>query len=240
MARRPKKHLGKGVKVSILVKYLQPSRLVSCTLPNTPSNHRLGNCTVVGRDTKTIHQKRQRPAIIIQHESFKSTNSEDGEIYALPKWFKIIEEEPSEQFFGESRSTDVTNPMNNVDISTEHVEAPLVVSTINKRGRIIDSDLANLNGQVDVDDDDDDNIPTPENIPSSADVKEASNIFSTNLGYDGVCPRRQVEGFHTQAKLFILGGFNGVPKLLQTFKIMFPYDLIKSIIIKETNKYLDK
>ena len=90
------------------------------------------------------------------------------EIYVLPRWFKVIEEGPSEQLSGESSSTDVTNLMNNGDINTQQdVEAPSVIRPINKRDRIIHSDLSDLNGKVDIDDD---NAPDPENILSSADV----------------------------------------------------------------------
>ena len=237
MARRPKKRLGKGAKVSILIKYLHPSRLVSSTFPNVPSNHRIDNCTVIGRDAKTVNRKKDRPVIIIQHKSFKSTDGEDEEVYALPRWFKITEEGPSEHLFGASSSTEVANPINNGTVNTEQeVEAPPIVNMINERGRIIQSDLADLNGQVDIDDD---NAPAPENIPSPTD-NENGPVFSYDWGHDGVCSRRQVEGFHTQAKIFNFGGFNGIPTLLQTFELMFPHELIKSVIIKETNKHLEK
>ena len=108
----------------------------------------------------------------------------DEEIYAFPRWFKIIEEGPSEQLFGESNSIDVANPMNNGDINTEQqdVEAPSDIRTISKRGRIIHSDLSDLNGQVDIDDD---NASALKNFLSSADDKEAGNVYSTNWGYDG-------------------------------------------------------
>ena len=107
----------------------------------------LKNCIVVGRDTKTINCKQDRPVIIIQHESFKSTDGENEEVYALPRWFKITEEGPSKQLFGDSISTDVTSPINNGDINTvQEVEAPSIVNMINKKGRISHSDMADLNG----------------------------------------------------------------------------------------------
>ena len=236
MAQQPKKRLGKGAKVSILIKYLHPSRLVSSTFPNVPSTHQIDNCTVVGRDTTTVNCKKDRPVIIIQHELFKSTDGEDEEIYALPRWFKITEEGPSEHLFGASSSTEVTNPMNNGIVSTEQVEAPSIVNMINERGRIIHNDLANLNGQVDIDDD---NETVPENIPSPAD-NENDPIFSYDWDHDGVCSRRQVRGFNAQLKLFNFGGFDVIPTLLQTFELKFLHELIKSVIIKETNKHLEK
>ena len=62
---------------------------------------------------------------------------------------------------------------------------------INERGRIIHSDLADLTGQVDIDDD---NYPAPENIPLSPDDSN-DFVFSNNWGHDGVCSHCQAEGF---------------------------------------------
>ena len=66
-----------------------------------PSKYGFENCILVRRDIKTVNCKQYIPVVIIQHESFKSTDGEDEEVYALPRWFKIIEEGASEQLFAE-------------------------------------------------------------------------------------------------------------------------------------------
>ena len=153
---------------------------------------------VVKRAIRTVKCKQDRPVIIIHHESLKSTDGEDEKVYALPRWFEIVGEGPSEQLLAESSSTEVVNTINNGDINTEQeVEAHSIVNMINKRGRIIHSDLADLNGQVDIGDD---NTPAPENIPSPNDSNGC--VLSNNWGRDGVCPHRQAEGFQAQTKIF--------------------------------------
>ena len=71
MARKPKKRFGKGAKVTCMIKYLHPSRLISLTLPNTTANHRLDGCIVVRQDSKVVHRK-EKLVIIIHHEDFKT------------------------------------------------------------------------------------------------------------------------------------------------------------------------
>ena len=236
MARQSKnkKRFGKGAKVSCMIKYLHPSRLVSSTLPNTTANFRLEGCTVVGRDNKVINRK-EKPVFIVHHEDFKTTDGEPEDIYALPRWFKIIEEGPSEDFFGVSSSTNGANPTNSGNAEDEEQESPAIVHEINRRGRVVESDLANLNGQVQIDDD---NAPAPENIPSPEDERGTNDTFDMGWGHDGVCCRRQAEGHNTDAKLFNFGGFAGIPTLLQSFELMFPQEYIIKVIIKETNKHL--
>ena len=80
--------------------------------------------------------------------------------------------------------------MNNGDINTEQdVEAPLVIRTINERGIIIHSTLADYNGKVDIAGD---NVPAPENIPSFPLDEKTGNIFFINWGHGIVCSRYQV------------------------------------------------
>ena len=55
MARRTKKRLGKDAKVSVLSRYFHPSRLISSTLPNKETNHRLEDCIVVRMVVKKVN-----------------------------------------------------------------------------------------------------------------------------------------------------------------------------------------
>ena len=144
-----------------MIKHLQLSRLVSSTLPNTTANFRLEGFDVVGRDNNVVNQK-EKEVIIVHHDDFKTTDGESEDLYALPRWFKITEEGTSDEFFSESSSTNAVNPTGSGN-SDKDVEAPAVVCDIDRSGRDIESDLADLNDQVQIDDD---NSPAPENIPS--------------------------------------------------------------------------
>ena len=214
---------------------MHPSRLVSSTLQNTTANSRLEECTVVGRDSKVVNQK-EKAVIIVNHDDFKTADGEPEELYALPRWFKIIEEGPSDEYFDQSSSANAANPTNSGN-ADEEVEAPAVVQEINTRGRVIEEDLANLNGQVNIDDD---NCPAPENIPSAVDESGSNNTFDCGWGHDGVCRRRQAGAHDVEAKLFNFGSHSGIPTLLQTFELMFPQEFMKKVILKRRNKHLQK
>ena len=85
------------------------------------------------------------------------------------------------------------------------VEAPAIIQE--KKGQVIESDLANLHGQVEIDDD---NIPVPENRSSVEEGRCTNKTFDT------------AEGHNTNDRLFNFGGYLGVPTLLQAFLFNVP------------------
>ena len=228
---RKRKRLGKDAKVEVLTKYLHPSRLIQSTLPNLQSNHRLPNCAVVRRETRKVN-RREQVVVILHHNDFKTNDGEFEEIYAVPRWCKIVEEGPSENFFIDESEVDVSNVNNELN---EGTEAPPIVNSINVRGSVVDSDIVQMRGEIHVDDD---NAPAPENIPSEDLTVHSNNSIFTAWGHDGVCQRRLVEGRNTNAKLFNFGSHAGIPTILQTFEIMFPQAFLQSVIIKNTNRHL--
>ena len=52
MARRGKIRIGKDAKVSVLAKYVYPSKLINQVLPNAESNYRLQNFIIVRLEVK--------------------------------------------------------------------------------------------------------------------------------------------------------------------------------------------
>ena len=81
MARRAKKRMGKDAKVSVLSKYLHPSRLVKQVLPNVEANHRLQNCVVIRLELKKIRRQDQL-AVVLKHDDFKTHDGADQELKA--------------------------------------------------------------------------------------------------------------------------------------------------------------
>ena len=78
-----KKELGKAVKVSILVRYLHPSRLTSITRPKTELNHRLEDCIVIGMTLEKVNQRDQLVAVM-KHDLFITHDGASEEIYRIP------------------------------------------------------------------------------------------------------------------------------------------------------------
>ena len=86
--------IGKEAKVSILINYLHPSRLVRDKYPNPLPGQRLEGCTVVGQGSRRISGGHQE-AYVVRHPDFG-----DNDLYATKRWFKVIEEGPDEFIFG--------------------------------------------------------------------------------------------------------------------------------------------
>ena len=78
------------------------------------------------------------------------------------------------------------NPTNGGDTGDNIIEASATAHEINKKGRAIESDLVNLNGQVQIDDDD---APALESIPSPVEGEDSgsNNIYYSGREHDGVC-----------------------------------------------------
>ncbi len=97
----------------------------------------------------------------------------------MPHCCKIVDEGPSEKLFIDESEVDVTNDNNELN---EGTEAPPIVNSMNARGRVVDSDLVQIRGEIHFDDD---NAPAPENtVPEGA---RSNNSTFTAWGHDGVC-----------------------------------------------------
>ena len=82
---------------------------------------------LVRQDSKVVHRK-EKSVNVIHREDFKTINEELEDVYTLPRWFKIIEEGPSDEFFGDSSSTNDVNPNNSSNAyKHEGVEAPAII-----------------------------------------------------------------------------------------------------------------
>ena len=90
--------MGKDAKVSVLTKYLHPSRLITQVLPNVETNHRLENCVVIRLEVKKIRKKDQL-AIVLKHDDFKTNDGAFEELHTVSRWCNITEEGPSDLIF---------------------------------------------------------------------------------------------------------------------------------------------
>ena len=233
MARRTKKRLGKDAKVSVLSRYLHPSRLISSTLPNKETNHRLEDCIVVRMVVKKVN-RRDQLVVVMKHDSFKTHDGAYEDIYTVPRWCKVMEEGPSEAYFHVDNGQAILQEALEENTADDDVELPAIIAQIDHRG-FRDGDLLQMDGQVEVDDD---NLPAPENV-LIVDDANVDDVF-VEWGHDGVCQCWQVGGQNALASLFNFGGHSGVPSILQIFEILFPNEFLEQVVIGETNKKLDK
>ena len=131
MAHLSGKRLGKDAKVSVMTKYLYPSRTINEVLQNYESNHRLNNCIVVRMEEKKVNRRNQL-VMVLKHKDFKTNDGEPEEIYAVTRWCKVEEEGPSDLFFDTDNLDGRSGSF--VSESGEALEVPAIVEQINTRG----------------------------------------------------------------------------------------------------------
>ena len=151
------------------------------------------------KNSKVVHRKKN-VVIIVHHEDFKTINGDHEDLYTLPRWFKITEEGPSDEFFSDSSSTNGAIPTNSGNAtSKKDFKAPTIVQDIDKMGRVIKSSLANLGCQIQIDHD---NSPATENLPSSVRGEDngTNDAFSSGWGHDEICCHCQAEGHNAEGK----------------------------------------
>ena len=220
--------MGKGAKVSCLMKYLHPSKHIRDKYPNLTAQQRLEGMVVVRQEMKRITRK-ERMALVVTHDDF---HDDDGliELHGYLRWFTLVAEGPPEFFF--DRDADSGEKEGERQEQEQQQPMPEAVRRIDQRGHVNTTDLNQLRGVVDIDDD---NEPAPENIPPAA-ASAQSDIFK-GWEHDGVCHRRRLNPNNSRASLKNFPR-DVVPNRVQLFEHFFPKEYVKEVIIPETNKHL--
>ena len=89
---------------------------------------------------------KQQVVVILHRNDFNTNGGEHEDIYAVLSWYKIVEEWSSEGFFSDDIGMDGnTDESGNYNESREVIKAATAITnTINARGRVVDSDLAQM------------------------------------------------------------------------------------------------
>ena len=223
---RGKKTMGKDAVVSVLAKYLHPSKYIRDKWPNNWAHQRVAGLVVVRQEEKVVSRRKQL-AIVVHSEQFKE-GDEFIELHAVPHWVRIDEEGPSEYFFG-SETTDQPGQTNQQGNPTTNIQD--AVDQVSRRGGLTENNIQDLiaNG-VTVDDD---NLPLEENLPSNNNGGSGA-VFSDSFGHDGICFRRQAGGQEVDASIL-----NFPPKVrpthVQLFEHLFPKEYLEDVLLKQTN-----
>ena len=105
-------------------------------------------------------------------------NDDVVELYALPRYVKILTEGPQKDFFRDDKET-VTEPEEEVAVPT-----PAQVLQVQQHALMTNEDLTMLWGIVNIEDN---NLPAPENIPNNTTTNQ--RVLANQLGQLGICPR---------------------------------------------------
>jgi len=214
--------LGEGAKVSMLYRYVHPSKVVRESFPNILFHDRLPNCTVLRQEMKKI-SRRQQLAVVFTCPYFGA----DIELYCVRRWLTIHSEGPEDKLFDVSEAGDVEE-------EAEERDHPInnVAERANAGQPVLEEDLASVRGRIDIDDD---NAPAPENRPETGNT--TNNIMEDEWGHNGMCHRKASGATNNQPKLPNLPR-DAQPSLVKLFETLFFVGYIKTHMIPTMNKTL--
>lgn len=197
---------------------LHPSEHIRARYPNLVKGQRLENAVVVRQEEKIIRRTKVA-AVVIRHDSFQQDGN-DIELYAHPRYFRIIKEGPEEHFFAPTQVAEQEDgpEENGIPVPQE-------------LGAVVDRDdvgIARASG-INVDDD---NQPAPENLPDPADP--SNDVFGNWDQYTGICPRRQASVPNTSARLSQWPR-DSIPTKIQLFERLFPKAYIIHTVLDAIN-----
>ena len=94
--------MGNGAVISVLSKFVHPSKEIGDKYPVRAPIHQLEGCIIVREAVKTINQCKQA-AVIFTHDNFPNAT-----LYDCYRYLKIIEEAPAEMTFNKKGSRNET------------------------------------------------------------------------------------------------------------------------------------
>lgn len=207
--------LGKGARVSVLLKFLHPSADVRTNFPHRHPQDRLENAEVLRIEKKRITRKDQQ-AVVMRHQSFG-----DKEVYAVVRFCRVTSEGP-DTFFPQAGEDDASS----LEESGQKEHPQDILELQQKRGIFLPDDIEAACALVEIDDD---NEPAPENLPGQT----IEQVFGEEWVDVSVCNRRQTNVRNVTPSL----NFKKDIKLskLQLFELMFPMEFVSSVIIPKIN-----
>jgi len=218
--------MGTGAVVSILSKFVHPSKEVRDKYPVRAPTHRLEGCIVVREAIKTIN-RREQSSIVFTHDDFPNVA-----LYACSKHLKIVEEGPESAFFNREESNNQQRSRSANVNNEEEEEVPFsadvvrMMESVRLGGAVGDEELLTRRDEIEIDDDRD---PLPENLMP---VQGAENEchFSEAWGHNGLCHRRVASGGRkTEPKLHLEPGAQ-IGKL-ELFETLFMKNYIVNVLL---------
>ena len=143
--------IGKDALISVLARFVHPSKHIRDKYPNTWKDERLQNCRVTAQGKKVVNRKEQL-CFLFENDDFPGI-----ELYATQRYCKLEVAGPSDLLFDNASFTAVVE-------GQEVVQPPSRISELD-RLELSEIELAELRAdglQVDHD-----TLPAPENTPTA-------------------------------------------------------------------------
>ena len=229
MARK-QRTMGSGTVISVLLKMIHPSKHIRDKFPNLQDKQRLEDAVVLRKEIKSIN-RREQEAIIFRHDDFA-----DKELYASQRFYRILEEGPTVDYFVHDEEIEVRAEANN-NIGSEMTElydaiAQFVTASAGVQRNFDTNKVKLIQQHVVVDDD---NEPLPENVTPTA--VSHDSIFENEWGHSGICPRRMATN-NTNPDPQLNVAFSNMSKV-ELFEAFFMKDFIKKTLLVNINNNID-
>ena len=226
---RKKKIMGTGAVVSVLSKFVHPSKEIRDKYPVRAPTHRLEGCVVIREAVKTIN-RREQAAIIFTHDDFPN-----AALYACGRHLKIIEEADPEMAFNKEGERSGSRQRTNTEVGNDGKEEEVMFSaevvkmmdSIRLGGDVGDEELLNRRDEIEIDDDRD---PLPENLMPVVEGAANECHFSEVWGHDGLCHRRVAAGGRNVEPKLHLDPGEQVGKL-ELFETLFMKNYIVNVLL---------
>ena len=228
---RQKRRIGKDATLSILARYLHPTKYIREKYENMRNNQRVEDLVAVRMDRKIV-SRREQVVIVVTSEEFKD-DDELVELYAVPRWFSVVEEGPEEDIFDMEagpKDDEASEEEEEVETIPEEVLQGVIATGAIQENQILE--LAAMGVPVD-----DDNDPLEENKPTETD-ETTTSVEYKEWGHDGICFRRQAGGQQVNARLLNFSR-NILPTSVQLFEHLFPKDYLQDVLIQKTNEEIN-
>lgn len=213
--------IGKDALISVLARFVHPSKHIRDKYPNTWKDERLQNCRVTAQGKKVVNRKEQL-CFLFENDDFPGI-----ELYATQRYCKLEVAGPSDLLFDNASFTAVVE-------GQEVVQPPSRISELD-RLELSEIELAELRAdglQVDHD-----TLPAPENTPTAP--SNNSDVQYGAWGSVPLCPRVSQGCPNVRAKMKNCANVCNMMSPLALFNVLFPMSYVKTVLLPATNEILD-
>ena len=90
--------LGADATISVLSRFIHPTRVIQDAFPNRDHKHRLEGMRALRTEVKRVRRKNQK-CVVFASDEVTDDNGEPVELYACGRFVKVTEEGPPELYF---------------------------------------------------------------------------------------------------------------------------------------------
>ena len=222
-----KLQLGKEAVIWVKLKFIHPSAIIREAFPNTISTGKLEDCVVLRQDTKKIN-RREKLLVVFTHPRLNQGEN-PTELYCVKRYAHVTTEGPKDYLFDA-----VVDGGGLVEQDAEGGSLAGIQHLLSQQAHFSREEIFEAEGVVEVDDD---NLPLPENIPTTT-TTTTTGVFNDEWGEVNLCNRKKEGISNTKPSLEFPRDVQ--PTKVQLFELLFPKDYVIEVFLPTINAQLEK